>query len=120
MLAPLRVAEISPAWKARLLFVSSHASPPSSQHSFQKACMNLTDSIAPLLLITTFLPVLSVSAPPKAQSMVYVKVGASPKVWPRVWPYGFPFFFRVAKSFRVSCHVFGDWVAPASLSHDLR
>src|SRR6266849_6971337 len=120
MEAPLRVAEISPAWKARLLFVSSHASPPSSQHSFQKPCMNLTDSMAPLLLITTFLPVLSVSAPPKAQSIVYVKVGASPKVWPRVWPYGLPFFLRLAKSFRVSSHVFGNSLAPASFSHDLR
>ena len=48
--------------------------------------MNLTESSAPLLLSTTFLPVLSVSAPPKAQSMQYVKVGASPKVWPRVCP----------------------------------
>ncbi len=80
------MAEISPAWKARLLLVSSHASPPSSQASFQKLCMNLTDSSAPLLLRTTFLPLWSVSAPPKAQSMQYVKVGASPKVWPRVCP----------------------------------
>ena len=63
------MAEISPAWKARLLLVSSQARPPSSQQSFQNACMNLTESTAPLLLITTFLPVLSVSAPPKAQSM---------------------------------------------------
>src|SRR6266536_3028969 len=78
MLAPLSVAAISPAWKARLLFVSSQARPPSSQESFQNDCMNLTESTAPLLLSTTFLPVLSVSAPPKAQSIVYVKVGASP------------------------------------------
>src|SRR6266581_6854114 len=120
MLAPLSVAAISPAWKARLLFVSSQARPPSSHESFQNDCMNLTESTAPLVLITTFLPVLSVSAPPKAQSIVYVKVGASPKVWPRVWPYGLPFFLRMAKSFRVSSHVFGYSLAPASFSHDLR
>jgi hypothetical protein len=70
MLAPFRVAESSPAWKARLLLVSSQASPPSSQQSFQNACMNFTDSTAPALLSTTFFPVLSVSAPPKAHSMV--------------------------------------------------
>src|ERR1700682_2919627 len=120
MLAPLRVAEISPAWKARLLLVSSQASPPSSQHSFQKACMNLTDSTAPALLITTFLPVLSVSPPPKAESIVYVKVGASPKVCPSVWPYGLPFFLRMAKSLRVSSQVLGYSLAPASFSKDFR
>src|SRR6266702_2774671 len=120
MEAPLRVAEISPAWKARLLFVSSQARPPSSHESFQNDCMNLTESTAPLVLITTFLPVLSVSAPPKAQSIVYVKVGASPKVWPSVWPYGLPFFLSGAKTLRASSHVFGNWLAPASLSHDRR
>src|SRR6185503_1027356 len=105
--APLRVAEISPAWKARLLLVSSQARPPSSQHSFQNACMNFTDSTAPLLFRTTFLPLLSVSAPPKAQSIVYVNTGASPNVWPSVCPYGLPFFLRAAKSLRASSHVFG-------------
>src|SRR6266536_2536351 len=57
MLAPFSVAEISPAWKARLLFVSSQARPPSSHESFQNDCMNLTESTAPSVLITTFLPV---------------------------------------------------------------
>src|SRR6266436_8134696 len=120
MLAPFSVAEISPAWKARLLLVSSQASPPSSQESFQNDCMNLTESTAPLLLSTTFLPVLSVSAPPNAHSIVYVNVGASPKVWPSVWPYGLPFFLRGAKTLRASSHVFGNWLAPVSLSHDRR
>src|SRR6267142_6251206 len=120
MLAPFSVALISPAWNARLLLVSSQARPPSSQHSFQNACMNFTDSTVPLLLLVTFLPVLSLSAPPNAQSIVYVKVGASPKVWPSVWPYGLPFFLRMAKSFRVSSHVFGYSLAPASFSHDFR
>src|SRR5882724_11385942 len=120
MLAPLSVAEISPAWKARLLFVSSQARPPSSHESFQNDCMNLTESTAPLVLITTFLPALSVSAPPKAQSIVYVKTGASPKVCPSVCPYGLPFFFMPVKSLWASSHVFGYWLAPASLSHDRR
>jgi hypothetical protein len=69
MEAPFSVAESSPAWKARLLLVSSQARPPSSQHSFQNACMNFTASTAPLPLITTFLPDWSVSAPPNAHSM---------------------------------------------------
>src|SRR6266705_5547125 len=116
MLAPLSVAEISPAWKARLLCVSSQARPPSSQESFQNDCMNFTESTAPLLLSTTFLPVLSVSAPPKAQSIVYVKVGASPKVWPRVGPYGLSFFFSAGKSLAAASQVLGNSVAPASLS----
>ena len=67
MLAPLSVAAISPERNARLLLVSSHAKPPSSQASFQKACMNLTASTVSLLFSTTFLPVLSTSAPPKPQ-----------------------------------------------------
>src|SRR6266568_199994 len=57
-----RVAAISPERNARLLLVSSHAKPPSSHASFQKACMNLTDSRVSLLFSTTFLPVLYTSA----------------------------------------------------------
>src|SRR4029077_9786058 len=91
-----------------------------SHESFQKDCMNLTESTAPLVLITTFLPVLSVSAPPKAQSIVYVKVGASPKVWPSVCPYGLPFFFRAGKSLAAASQVLGYSLAPASFSQDFR
>src|ERR1051325_5423883 len=118
MEAPFSVAESSPAWNARLLFVSSQARPPSSQQSFQNACMNFTDSTVPLLLMTTFLPLLSVSAPPNAHSIVYVNVGASPNVWPSVWPYGWPFFFSAVKTLCASSHVLGNVVAPTSLSHD--
>ena len=64
MLAPFSVAAISPARKARLLVVSSQARPPSSQASFQKACMNFTASTASLLSNTTFLPVWSTSEAP--------------------------------------------------------
>src|SRR5262245_38517246 len=46
--------------------MSAQARPRSSQASFQKACMNLTDSIVPVELITTFLPLGSVSAPAEA------------------------------------------------------
>ena len=66
MLAPLIVAEIVPARYARLLLLSSQASPPSSRQSFQKATVNFTASIVSLLLMTTF-PLWSISAPPKPQ-----------------------------------------------------
>src|SRR5512145_2645124 len=88
--APLSVAESSPAWNARLLLVSSQASPPSSQASFQKACMNFTASSVPLELSVTFLPDASVSAPPKDQSRGYDHVGGSPKLCPSAWPTGLP------------------------------
>ena len=61
------MALISPARKARLLFVSSQARPPSSQASFQKAVMNFTASTEPLLS-SAVLPPLSVSVPPKFHS----------------------------------------------------
>src|SRR2546428_5203221 len=120
MEAPLRVAEMSPEWKARLLFVSSHASPPSSQASFQKACMNFTDSMAPLLLMTTFLPDLSTSAPPKSQRRGYAKVGGSPKLWPRAWPTGLPLALSFLPTSRHSSQVLGNSLTPISLNHDRR
>src|SRR5581483_2145440 len=120
MEAPLLVAEISPAWKARLLLVSSHASAPSSQASFQNAVIHFTASTAPLPFSTTLWPEASVSAPPKVQRMGYVHAGASPKVWPRVCPMGRPFFFSAAPTFRYSSSVLGGCVAPTSANIDLR
>src|SRR5205809_1998146 len=120
MEAPLSVAEISPAWKARLLLVSSHASPPSSQHSFQNACKNFTASMAPLLLIATFLPDRSTSAPPKSQRNGYAKVGGSPKLWPSAWPTGLPFAFSFFPTSRYSSQVFGNSLAPTSSSQERR
>src|SRR5262247_2189402 len=120
MEAPLRVAEISPAWNARLLLVSSQASPPSSQASFQKACRNFTDSIVPLELMTTFLPLASVSAPPKLQRSGYEKVGGSPKLWPRAWPTGFPLALSFLPASRQASIVFRNPVRPISACHDLR
>src|SRR6185295_9956172 len=67
MEAPLSEALISPPMNARLLLVSSQARPPSSQASFQKACMNFTASIDPLLSMAVLAP-RSVSMPPKFHS----------------------------------------------------
>src|SRR6267142_3722067 len=120
MLAPLSVAEISPAWKARLLLVSYQASPPSSQESFQNACMNFSDSSAPLLLSTTFLPLGSVSAPPKLHSNGYAKVGGSPKLWPSACPTGLPLALSFLPISRYSSHVLGNSFAPISLNQDRR
>src|SRR5688500_7989564 len=118
--APLRAPQISPAWKARLLLVSSQARPPSSQPSFQRAVMYLTDSTVSLELITTFLPLLSVSAPPNDHISGYAHVGASPKVWPRVCPKGLPFFLSAVVALRSSSQVLGKASKPISLNHDFR
>src|SRR5215475_3570772 len=120
MLAPLSVAEISPAWKARLLLVSSQASPPSSQASFQKACMNFTDSMVPLELMTTFLPLASVSAPPKLQRSGYENVGGSPKLWPRAWPTGLPLALSFLPTSRHSSQVLGNSLTPISACQERR
>src|SRR6266850_2748663 len=114
------VDEISPAWNARLLLVSSQASPPSSQASFQNACMNFSDSSAPLLLSTTFLPLGSVSAPPKLHSNGYAKVGGSPKLCPSACPTGLPLAFSFLPTSRQASHVLGNSVTPISACHDFR
>src|SRR6185503_5288983 len=120
MEAPLSVAEISLAWKARLLLVSSHASAPSSQASFQNATIHLTASMVCLEFSRTFLPLGSVPAPPKDHTSGKVKVGASPKEWPRVCPIGLPFFLSAAPIFRYSSSVAGGWFAPTSANHERR
>src|SRR5262249_47206470 len=120
MEAPFSLALISPAWKARLLLVSSHASALSSQATFQKSVIHFTASTVPFELITTFFPLASVSAPPNDQVNGYVHAGASPKVWPSVWPTGLPFFLSAMPIFLYSSSVFGGWLAPTSANHDLR
>src|SRR5882724_9255455 len=120
MLAPLSVAEISPAWKARLLLVSSQASPPSSHASFQNACKNFTDSSVPLELMATFFPLASTSAPPKSQRNAYEKTGGSPKLWPSAWPIGLPLALSFLPTSRYSSQVFGNSLTPISLNHDRR
>src|SRR5215470_12025792 len=120
MEAPFRVAAISPAWKARLLLVSSHASALSSQACFQKSVIHVTACTVPLESSTAFFPVGSVSAPPKVHVNGYVHAGASPNVCPRVWPIGLPFFFKRAPIFLYSSSVLGGCDAPTSANHDLR
>src|SRR5215475_16004345 len=58
-----------PDRKARLLLVSSQASPPSSQLSFQRPVANLTDSMVSWLFKTTVLPSASTSLPPQDHKM---------------------------------------------------
>src|SRR6266849_10393090 len=119
MLAPFSVAEISPARNARLLLVSSHANPPSSQASFQNDVIHLTESTV-CLLSSTLLPALSVSAVPKFHSSGYDQAGASPKVWPSVWPMGCPFFLSFMPTWRSSSRVLGHEVWPTSSNQDFR
>ena len=60
----LPVSEISQERNARLLLLSSHASPPSSKQSFHAARVNFTASIVFLLLSTTVWPSFATSMPP--------------------------------------------------------
>src|SRR5215471_4843679 len=118
--APFRVALISLAWKARLLLVSSQASAPSSQASFQKLVIHFTASTVFGELMTTFYPEGSVSIPPKAHVRGSVQVGASPKVWPSVWPTGLPFFLSAIPILRYSSRVLGGPLAPTSANQERR
>ena len=102
------------------MFVSSHASAPSSQASFQNAVIHFTASTVAFELRTTLLPLWSVSAPPNVHVSGYDHAGASPKVWPSVWPSGLPFFFSAIPILRYSSSVFGGSLAPTSANHDLR
>src|SRR6476620_2096859 len=82
-----------PDKKARLLLVSSQASPPSSMVSFHRATANLIDSTVSLLFNATVLPSASTSLPLNDHRKGYHQPGASPKVWPAVWPIGRPLAF---------------------------
>src|SRR6476620_269605 len=73
---------------ARLLLVSSQASPPSSIVSFHRATAYLIDSTVSLLFSTTVLPSASTSLPPNDHRNGYHQPGASPNVCPAVWPIG--------------------------------
>src|SRR5215467_11589759 len=110
-----------PDRKARLLLVSSHASPPSSQASFQRPTANLTDSIVSLVLMTAVLPSGSTSLPPQDHKFGYHQPGASPNVCPAVCPKGRLAFFSFWPAVRYSSQVFGNLPSnPTSASHDLR
>src|SRR5262245_1691140 len=92
--------------KARLLLVSSQASPPSSMVSFHSAAANLIDSTVSLLLMTT-LPSAETSWPPNDHRKGYHQPGASPKVWPAVWPIGRPLAFSFLPASRKASQVSG-------------
>src|SRR5262249_2093825 len=106
--------------KARLLLVSSQASPPSSMVSFQRATASLIDSTVSLLSSTTVLPSASTSLPPTAQRRGYHQPGASPNVWPAVWAIGCPLALSLRPISRNLSQLSGKVSAPASASHDLR
>src|SRR4051794_3973268 len=118
--AALLVAQMVPDRKARLLLVSSQASPPSSWASFQNACMNLTDSMVSLLSSTTVFPSCSTSLPPQDHKYGYEKAGASPYVWPSVCPIGRPLAFSFLPASRYCSQVSGNLEKPTSSNHDLR
>src|SRR3954451_15591299 len=112
---------IVPDRKARLLLVSSQASPPSSIVSFHSGTANFTDSSVSLLFRTTVLPSASTSLPPHDQRYGYHQPGASPKVWPAVWPKGWPAAFSFLPAARYSSQFCGNFSGkPASASQDLR
>src|SRR5215471_8583718 len=105
--------------KARLLLVSSPASPPSSIVSFQRATAYLIESTVSLLSSTT-LPEVSTSLPPNDHRKGYHQPGASPKVWPAVCPIGRPLAFSFLPASRKVSQVSGNLSCPTSASHDLR
>src|SRR5215468_4435306 len=112
MEAPLLVALIVPARKARLLPESSQANPPSSQASFHKAIANFTDSIVSLLPSTTVLPSASTSLPPHDHRYGYQKALASPKACATVWPSGWPLAFSFLPASRQASQVSGYFSGP--------
>src|SRR5262249_4957463 len=106
-----------PDRKARLLLVSSQASPPSSHVSFQKPIANLTDSMVSWLFKTTVLPSASTSLPPQDHKYGY-QAGASPNVCPAVWPSGRPLAaFNFLPASRKASQVSGKVLYPTSLAH---
>src|SRR6516225_10463695 len=118
--APLLVALMLPERKARLLLVSSQASPPSSQVSFQKPTANLTDSTVSRLFKTTVLPSASTSLPPQDHRYGYHQLGASPNVCPAVCPSGRPLAFSFLPASRKASQVSGKVLYPISSNQDLR
>src|SRR5207247_9118917 len=120
--APVFVALIEPARKARLVPESPQARAPSSQASCQKPIANLTDSIVSLLFSTTVLPSASTSLPPHDHKYGYQKAFASPKACATVWPRGCPLAFNFLPASRHSSQVAGYFSAskPISFHHDVR
>src|SRR3979490_149788 len=112
MEAPLLVELTVWDRKARLLLVSSQASPPSSMVSFHRATANLIDSTVSLLFRTTVLPSVSTSLPPHDHRKGYHQLGASPNVCPAVWPIGRPLAFSFLPASRQASPVSGQVLYP--------
>src|SRR6516162_3736232 len=109
-----------PDRKARLLLVSSQASPPSSHASFQRPTANLIDSTVSRLFKTTVLPSASTSLPPQDHMYGYHQLGASPNVCPAVWPSGRPLALSFLPASSNASQVSGKLLYPTSSNHDLR
>src|SRR6185503_3986760 len=103
----LPVSEISCDRNARLLLLSSHASPPSSNTSFQSATVNLTASTVALLSSATVLPSRCTSCPPHIHTMGYAHAFGSFTVCPKACPNGLPLAFIALPMRRNSSHVVG-------------
>src|SRR6185503_6680770 len=103
-----------PDKNARLLLLSSQASPPSSIVSFHNGTANFTDSIVSLLFSATVLPSASTSLPPHDQRYGYHHPGASPNVCPAVWPIGRPLAFSFLPASRNLSQVSGNLSYPTS------
>src|SRR5689334_24981042 len=111
-----------PARNARLLLLSSQASPPGSQQSFHKEMANLTDSMVSLLFSATVLPSASTSLPPQDHRKGYQKTTGSPKVWPSDWPKGRPLALNFLPASRSASQVCGKLspARPISSNHEVR
>src|SRR5262245_31793844 len=103
MLGALPVSEISCDRNARLLLLSSHASPPSSKHSFQRTLLKRTASIVFLLFRTTLRP-LSTSTPPHIHTSGYAHAFGSLMLWPNACPNGRPLAFSFLPAAPNSSH----------------
>src|SRR5688500_3540157 len=119
MLGALPLSEISCDRKARLLLPSSHASPPSSKHSFHKFVLNFTTSTVCLLSSAAVRPSLATSMPPHIHTIGYAHALGSLMEWPSACPKGLPLAFIARPTRRKSSHVFG-YSKPASRSQSSR
>src|SRR4030095_1593843 len=114
MLGALPVSEISCERKARLLLLSSQASPPSSKHSFHSTLFHFTASTVALRLSTTVRPSLSTSIPPHLHTRGQHQLFGSLMLWPKAWPNGLPLAFIVLPAARNSSQVCGERGAPGA------
>src|SRR4029453_8442768 len=119
MLGALPVSEISLERNARLLLLSSQASPPWSKTSFHRTLLNFTASTGFLLLSTTVRPSRCTSMPPHIHTSGEHQLFGSLMLWPKACPNGLPLAFSARPTLRKSSHVFG-YSKPASFSQSSR